>query len=84
MSDENGRETCSSWLMYYLRSKNEDDFVSTAVKLGYLMLTKKIDNITAAAMWQESNISKKYQIIVLRHLSNFVGSRLVVPEYCID
>ena len=48
------------------------------------MLTKKMDNITAAAMWQESNISKKSQIIVLRCLSNFFGSRLVVPEYCID
>ena len=45
--------------MYYLGCKNEDEFVSTAGKLGYPMLTKKMDNITAAAMWQESNISKK-------------------------
>ena len=52
-------KTCSSWLMYYLGCKNEDEFVSTAGKLGYPMLTKKMDNITAAAMWQESNISKK-------------------------
>ena len=69
--------------MYYLGSKNEDTFVSTAVKLGYPMLTKKIDNITAA-MWQESNISKKSQRIVLKYISNFFGSRFVVPEYCID
>ena len=51
MSDFNDKETCSSWLMYYLGNRNEDEFVTTAVKLGYLMLTKKIDNITAAAMW---------------------------------
>ena len=36
--------------MYYLGSKNEDEFVDTAVKFGYPMLTKKMDNITAAAM----------------------------------
>ena len=48
------------------------------------MLTKKMNNITIAAMWQESKISKKSQRIVLRYLSNFFGSRLVVPEYCID
>ena len=30
--------------MYYLGSKNEDEFVSTAVKLCYPMLTKKMDN----------------------------------------
>ena len=70
--------------MYYLGGKNEDEFVATVVKLGYPMLTKKMDNITAAAMWQESNISKKSQRIVLRYLSNYLCSRLVVPEYCID
>ena len=70
--------------MYYLCNKTEDKFVSTAVKLGYPMLTKKMDNLTATAMWQESNISKKSRRIVLRYLSNFFGSRLVVPEYCID
>ena len=59
MSNVNDRKTCSSWLMYYLGSKNEDGFVSTAVKLRYPMIPKKMDNITAAAMWQESNISKK-------------------------
>ena len=84
MSDVNDSKTCSSWLMYYLGSKNDDECISTAVKLGYHMLTKKMDNITAAAMWQESNISKKSQIIVLRCLSNFFGSRLVISEYCID
>ena len=59
MSDVNDSKTCSACLMYYLGSKNEDAFVATAVKLGYPMLTKKMDNITAAAIWQESNISKK-------------------------
>ena len=46
--------------MYYLGSKNEDKFISTAVKIGYPMLKKKMDNITAAAMW--------------RYISNFFGS----------
>ena len=45
--------------MYYLGSKYEDEFVITAVELGYPMLTKKMDYITDAVMWQESNISKK-------------------------
>ena len=48
------------------------------------MLTKKMDNLTVAAIWQESNISKKSQRIVLRYLSNFFGSTLFIPEYYID
>ena len=70
--------------MYYLGNKNEDVFVTTAIKLGYPMLTKKMDNITAATMWQESKISLTSQRIILRYLSNLFGSRLVVPEHCID
>ena len=48
----NDSKTCSSCLIYYSGSKNEDKFVSTVVKLGYHMLTKNLDNITAVAMWQ--------------------------------
>ena len=48
------------------------------------MLTKKMDNITAAVMCQESNISLTSQRIILRYLSNFFDSRLVVPEHYID
>ena len=70
--------------MYYLSCKNEDEFVSISAKLGYPMLTKKVDNITTATMGQESNISKKSQRIILRYLSNLFGSRLVVSEYCTD
>ena len=83
MPDVHDRKTFSSWLIYYLGNKNEDEFVSTAVKLGYPMLTKKIDNILVAIL-QESNDSKKSQRIILRYLSFFFGSRLVVSEYCID
>ena len=44
------------------------------------MLTKKIDITTAAAIWQESNITLTSQ----RILSIFFCNRLVVPEHCID
>ena len=73
-----------SWLMYYLGSENEDKFVTTAVKLHHPMFIKKLDHITAATIWQESNISKKSQRIVLRYLSSSFGTRLVINEYCID
>ena len=78
------KKISSSWFMYYLGSKNEDGFVTTAIKLGYSLFTKKMDYNTTAIMWQESYISKKSQRIVLRYLLNFVGIMLVVPEYCID
>ena len=52
MSDVNDSKIYSSLFMCYLGSKNEDECVDTAVKLGYPMLTKKMNNITAAAMWQ--------------------------------
>ena len=50
MFDVNDKNTCSSWLIYYLGSKNEDEFVTTATKVGCPMLTKKMDHIAAATM----------------------------------
>ena len=49
--DVNDKNTYPSWLMYYLGSKNKDEFITTAVKLGYLMLTKNMDQITDVAIW---------------------------------
>ena len=57
--------------MNYLGSKNEDEFVTTALKMVYPMLTKKMDHLTADTICQESNIPKKSQRIVLRCLSFF-------------
>ena len=59
MSGVHDINTCSSWLMYYFGSKNEEGFVSTAVKLGCPMLTKMMDHITTAAIWQESYMFPK-------------------------
>ena len=58
MPDVHDIHTYSSWLMYYLGSKNEDEFITTAVRLGCPMLTKRMDHINTATMWQKSNISK--------------------------
>ena len=80
MSDVNDSKTCSSWLMYYVCSKNEDEFVATTVKLGYPMLTKKMDNITAAAIWQESNISKKSCLMEIKHPQGSVSKVINVSK----
>ena len=69
--------------MYYLGRKFEDEFLFVAIKLGYPILSQKMDKISAAAMWQDSNISRKAQRTITRHLSDFFGNRLIVPEYCI-
>ena len=47
--------------MYYLGKKFEDEFIYVAIKLGCPILFQKMDEISAAAMWQESNISRKFQ-----------------------
>ena len=42
-----------------------------------------MDEISAAAMWQESNVTTNAQIIITKYLSDFFGNRLIVPESCI-
>ena len=76
-------ETKCSWLIYYLGKSFEDEFLSVAIELGYPILSQKMDEISAAAVWQQSNISRKAQRIIVRHLFDFFGKWLIVLEYCI-
>ena len=46
-------------------------------------LSQVIQYFSAAAMWQESNVTTNAQRIITRHLSDFFGKRLIVPESCI-
>ena len=58
--------------MYYLGRKFKDDFLSVAIKLDYPILSQKMDEISATAMWQELNILRKVQRITFRHLFDFL------------
>ena len=83
ISDDHDFVTNCSWLIYYLGKKYEDEFLSVVIELGYPILSQKMDEISAAAMWQESNVTTNAQRIITRHLSDFFGNRLIVPECCI-
>ena len=63
-------ETKCSWLIYCLGKKFEDEFLSVAIELGYPILSQKMDGISVAAMWQESNVTTNAYRIIARRLSN--------------
>jgi hypothetical protein len=52
--------------------------------MGYPIFSKKMDAATACAMWQEPNVSRKSQRMILRYLAAEYGCRLVVPEAEVD
>ena len=83
ISDDHDFESNCSWLIYYLGKKFEDEFLYVAIELGYPILSQKIDEICAAVMWQESNVTTNAQRIIARHISDFFGNRLIVPESCL-
>ena len=42
-----------------------------------------MDELSAATMWQESNVTTNVQRIIARHLSDCFGNRLIIPVSCI-
>ena len=54
--------------------KIEDEFLSVAIEWGYSIFFQKMDEISAATMWQESNVTTNDQRIIARHLSDFLAS----------
>ena len=74
ISSHHDFEAKCSWLIYYLGKKFEDEFLSDAIELGYPTLSQKMDELSAAAMWQESNVTTNAQRIIARHLSIFLAT----------
>ena len=72
-----------SWLIYYFGKKFEDKFLSVEIELGCSILSQKMGEISAATIWQASNVTINTQRIIVRHLSKNNGNRLIVPESCI-
>ena len=79
MSDVNDKHKCSSWLMYYLGSKNEIFQVRLSnvnQKDGLYYYYCNVAGI--------QYLKKKMHKILLIYISNFFGTGVVVPEYYID
>ena len=57
-----------------------DEFIILAKELGYPSFSKKMNAVTAAAIWQETNVNLRPQRTILKYLANELGTRLVVPE----
>ena len=72
ISSHHNFETKCSWLIYYLSKKFEDKLLSVRIELSYPILSQKTDEISAATMWQASNVIINAQRIIIRHLSDFL------------
>ena len=76
----NDENIAVEWMLKELGKNYEDEFIISAKELGYPLFSKKMNAVTAAAMWQESNVNLRSQRTILRYLANEFGTRLVVPE----
>jgi hypothetical protein len=74
----------ASWVLQHLALKYIDEFVHVCKKMGYPIFSKKMDVVTACAMWHEVNVSKKSQRTILRYLAAEFGGCLVVVEGEVD
>jgi ribosomal protein L35AE/L33A len=70
----------AEWLLQHLGENYHDCFIHAAESLGVLLTSKKMDAYSACAMWEEANVPLRAQRVILRHLANFFGQRITVPE----
>lgn len=55
----NRKDVAMQWLLSFIGSFYNDDFVNATHNLGLLLSGKKMDAETASAMWEASNINLK-------------------------
>ena len=79
-SSLDAKSKASDWLITYLGTNYNDEFVNVASKLGLLLAPKIMDAETPCAIWKEANCTVSQQCIILHHLSLFFGRCITVPE----
>jgi hypothetical protein len=72
------------WISKVLASQCEVEFIEAAEDAGYPILSVKMDEETAAAMWFESNTLKKNSRTILAYLKQAYGTRFVLPQSQIE
>jgi hypothetical protein len=70
----------AEWVAQYIWEDYSESFIGAGTNLGLLLQSKVMDTESACAMWEEANVPLQGQRIILRHLANFFGRHLTVPE----
>ena len=73
-------ETGIQWLIRHLGKSYKYQFISAARALQLPVLSNTIDTVSTLAMWEDANIGTCQQIIIMKHLRHYFGTRLIVPE----
>ncbi len=74
------QDESTEWIGRYLGENNHDAFITAASSLGILVQSKAMDAHSACTMWEEANVPLRAQRVILRHLAQFFGRRITVPE----
>jgi len=77
------QEEAAEWIARFVGEYNHDAFVSAASSIGIIVQSKVMDAHSACAMWEEANVPVRAQRVIVRHLKNFFGRRVSVPEKAI-
>ena len=71
-------DTVTSWLLKTIHKNNPNTFLNVASDVG-LYVVQRMNEIEAAAMWTEANISFRSARIILSHLTQKFKHRVQVP-----
>ena len=79
------KNEAAGWILNRFGRIYENEFVATAEKMGYSLTSKKMDEDTADAMWQDANVGSNGQRVILRYLRGTFGRRCMISsEYQVD
>jgi hypothetical protein len=67
-------------MLTYLGSKWPTEFAQAGGEIGMPVNAKSMGAYRAFAMWGDANVTLAQQRIILRHLRQFFGHRIAVPE----
>ena len=78
--DDNHQTLLLTWIFEWLSKERAQATAAAAEKLGWIAKDKKMNEIEAAAMWTDANITKQARLTILKHLRAKFGATLQVPN----
>jgi hypothetical protein len=67
------------WISKVLASQYKVEFMEAAEDAGYLILSMKMEEATAATMWSQLNTLKRNSRDIIAYLKEAYGTQFVLP-----
>ena len=80
LNTEKSYEQGVEWMLRCMSKYHFEDYMAIAQDKQNLILSQKMDAVSALAMWEAARVNRSQQRTITRHLTSYFEGPIIVPE----